>query len=93
MYSPDGTEATFLVRSLDDLEVVFRHAERGSGVLDEKRVVCVAGRVRLRLEQRVEVPERRLHELVGRHLLETDCDGDADSFGSVGRIHAWTINN
>ena len=38
--------------------------------LAEERVVCVARRVRLRLEESVEVPERALNKAVRRHLLE-----------------------
>lgn len=34
------------------------------------------------LEEGVEVPERALHELVGRHFLETHADEDANEFSS-----------
>ncbi len=43
---------------------------RPARTLQEERVVHIAARVRLRLEQRVEVPERRLHEAICGHLLE-----------------------
>ena len=39
----------------------------------EEGVMGVARRVLLRLEQRVKVPERALHKVVGRHLGEAVC--------------------
>ena len=42
----------------------------------EERVVHVPRRVRLRLEERVEVPERRLDEAVRRHLREAHLEED-----------------
>ena len=43
---------------------------------DKKGVMRVSGRVLLRLEQRVEVPEAGLHVVVGRHLLKAHLDED-----------------
>lgn len=65
-----GAEAAALVHRLHGLQVLLRDRQRRRGILNEERVVHVAARVRLRLEQRVEVPEGALHEAVGRHLLE-----------------------
>lgn len=41
--------------------VCMSYRECARGVLDEEGVVGITGRVRLRLEERVEVPERALH--------------------------------
>ena len=62
---------------LDPLQVVLRHPRGGGGGLgEEEGVVCVAGRMLLRLEQRVEVPEAALHVVVGRHLLKAHLSED-----------------
>ena len=50
--------------------------------LDEEGIVGVAGRVALRLEQRVEVPEARLHPAVRGHLLEPHPHENASELGS-----------
>mmetsp|Transcript_32088 Transcript_32088/g.76699 ORF Transcript_32088/g.76699 Transcript_32088/m.76699 type:complete len:411 (-) Transcript_32088:84-1316(-) len=67
---PAYRAVAYLVGSLDLVLVVFGDGEAGGRVLDEERVLHVASGVRLGLEERVEVPERRLHEAVRRHLLE-----------------------
>ena len=47
--------------------------------------MCVAGRMLLRLEQRVEVPEAALHVVVGRHLLEAHlCEDLAELSPNLG---------
>lgn len=43
----------------------------------EESVVLIAGRVLLRLEQRVEVPEGALDEVVGGHFSEPAVEGHA----------------
>mmetsp|Transcript_23048 Transcript_23048/g.75139 ORF Transcript_23048/g.75139 Transcript_23048/m.75139 type:complete len:313 (-) Transcript_23048:55-993(-) len=73
---PVRTFASHLVESLDALEVVFRNALHFGGVGHEKRVVRVACGVLLRLDERVEVPERRFHKVVRRHLLEPELEKD-----------------
>lgn len=66
----ERSEASFGVDLRHVLQIVLRNGQRGGGVANEERVLRIARRVALRLEQRVEVPERRLHELVGGHLGE-----------------------
>lgn len=70
-HEPKRSEATFFVCALDDSEVVFRNSKRCRWLFDEESVVSITGRVRLRLEQGVEVPEGRFHKLVCGHFLET----------------------
>ena len=62
----------------ESLEIVLWHtiAAGGGGLGQEEGVVRVAGGVLLWLEQRVEVPERRLHVVVRRHLLEPHLSED-----------------
>jgi len=79
---PDRAEAPFLVRRFHRLVVPLRHAVGQHRVLHEKRVVRVAGRVALRLEQGVEVPKRAFHPLVRGHLLETHLHEDAPELGA-----------
>ena len=64
------------------LQVVLRHRSGGGRVADEEGVLRIASRMALRLEQRVEVPERRLHELVRRHLGEPHFEKDLAELGS-----------
>lgn len=47
---------------------------RKARTAEEERVVGVTRRVRLRLEERVEVPEAALDVAVRRHLLEAEKD-------------------
>ena len=67
----EGVLESVFVGGLYALLVLFRERVAGHGVLKEEGVVHVAGGVRLRLEQTIEVPERTLHESVSRHLVET----------------------
>lgn len=59
------------VRSPDALFVLFWHREALAGVVQKEGVVHVASRVRLRLKERVKVPEATLDPLVRWHLVET----------------------
>ena len=72
----DGPISAVLVHVLDLLQVFFREGVRRLGLAHEERVMCVAGRVLLRLEERVEVPERGLDVLVGWHLVEPHLQED-----------------
>lgn len=47
---------------------------------DEEGVVCIASRVLLWLEERVEVPEAGLHKIVGGHLREAHLEEDGPEF-------------
>ena len=66
------------------LQVVLRHGVRRGWIADEESVLRVAGGVALGLEQRVEVPEGGLHELVGGHLTESHFQQD---FAELGTDH------
>ena len=72
----EGPEPSFRVDLRHVLQVVLGHRSGGGGVADEEGVLRIASRVTLRLEQRIEVPERRLHELVRRHLREPHLQKD-----------------
>jgi len=68
---PDGAVPPGLVHGSYALDVVLRSLVRALRRLKEERVVRIACRMHLRLDQRVEVPESALHEVVRRHLRET----------------------
>ena len=70
----ERTIKSVFMRLLHSLHVVFGHFVTRDGVFQEEGVVHVSGWMRLRLEQRVEVPEARLHELVGWHLVEAHLE-------------------
>ena len=70
------------MRGLDALIVVLRHPQGGGRVLDEEGVVGVAGRVGLRLKERVEVPKRRLHPPASGHFGKAHPDEDAAELGA-----------
>ena len=72
----ERSEASFRVDLRHVLQVILRNGQRRGRVANEERVLRIAGRMALRLEQRVEVPERRLHELVGGHLREAHLQKD-----------------
>jgi hypothetical protein len=52
------------------LAVVFGDIFATDWVLKEECIMHVSCRVGLRLEQRIKVPERRLNEPIGGHLIE-----------------------
>ena len=64
------------VHLADRRAVVLRDVLAFAGRANEERVLCLARRVLLRHEQRVEVPERALHVLAGRHLAEAHLQED-----------------
>ena len=79
---PNRAEAASFVDGLDGLQVLVGGVS-GLGVLrvvDEERVVHVACRVLLRLEECVEVPERRLDVVVCRHFLKAHLEEDLTEF-------------
>lgn len=72
----DRAGKTFLVGLLHALLVLLRHTVAVDRVFAEEGVLEVTGWVTLRLEQRVEVPERRLDPAVRRHLIEAHGEQD-----------------
>ena len=64
------------MHGLDFFAVFLRPALTILGVLDEESVVRISGRMALRLEQRIEVPERTFNEPICRHLSETHAEED-----------------
>ena len=46
------------------------------GMFNKERVVRISGWMTLRLEKRIEVPERAFNEPIGRHLGETHAKED-----------------
>mmetsp|Transcript_11544 Transcript_11544/g.30043 ORF Transcript_11544/g.30043 Transcript_11544/m.30043 type:complete len:322 (+) Transcript_11544:532-1497(+) len=71
-----GAKAALRVHALHGCEIFRRHLPRARRLLDEEGVVHVARWVLLRLEERIEVPKRRLDETVGLHLLEAHLEED-----------------
>ena len=67
---PKRAKATVLMLVLDNLKIVLRNADGLRRILDEESILSITSRVRLRLEESIEVPEGRLDELVGRHFIE-----------------------
>lgn len=67
----------FSSKQMINNEVTGERDTRGTPTGQEEGVVLVSGRVLLGLEQGVEVPERALDEVVGRHLRE--AAGKAES--------------
>lgn len=67
----DRSSSTDFVHGLYSFIVFLRDTDGFSWFLDEESIVGITGRVRLWLEKRVEVPERRLDPLIGRHLSES----------------------
>ena len=66
----NATWKALFVRLLDPLLVLFRHVIAVDGLLAEESVLQVAGRGRLGLEKRVEIPEGRLDPAISWHLIE-----------------------
>jgi len=69
-------EAASLVDRLDLFGVALRSALAVGRILEEEGVVSVSGRMTLRLEQRIEVPEGTLHVPVGGHLSKAHLHKD-----------------
>mmetsp|Transcript_6574 Transcript_6574/g.11054 ORF Transcript_6574/g.11054 Transcript_6574/m.11054 type:complete len:366 (+) Transcript_6574:79-1176(+) len=74
--------ATVLVGLLHHGVVLLRDRIARSGTLHEESIVRIAGRVTLRLEQCVEVPEGRLDPLARGHLFKAHLHQDAAEFGT-----------
>ena len=66
-----GTKTTSLMNLLDFLGVVSGSILAVSRILQEESVMCISSRVRLRLEEGIEVPERALDVPISWHFLET----------------------
>ena len=76
------TKSTFGVNLRDVLEVVFGHRQRRGRIADEEGILGITSGMTLRLEQRIEVPERRLDKLVGGHLVEAHLQQDFAELGT-----------
>lgn len=70
----DRSVTALLVSFLDSLPVLGVEVLGAWGVSHEERIVRVSRGMLLRLEERVEVPESTLHELVGGHFFETHLE-------------------
>ena len=68
--------SSFLVHFLHLLEIFLVLNCRLLRVRDEEGVVGVTGRMRLRLEERIEVPEGAFHISVGVHLFKAHLEED-----------------
>ena len=66
----DGAWQTILVRISHTFFVLLGYAVAADGVLAEECVLQVSGWMTLRLEKRVEVPERAFDPAICRHLIE-----------------------
>ena len=73
---PDAPLTSHLMHRLHPVHIPRRHLPTPLRPSQEERVVAVPRRMLLRLEQRVEVPERRLYVVVGGHLLEAHLQQD-----------------
>mmetsp|Transcript_36235 Transcript_36235/g.41276 ORF Transcript_36235/g.41276 Transcript_36235/m.41276 type:complete len:202 (+) Transcript_36235:402-1007(+) len=62
---------TFLVNFLNSFKIIFREVSCGCRISDEEGILSVSGRMLLRLEQSIEIPERVFYILVGGHFFET----------------------
>ncbi len=54
----------------------------GGGIRDEECIMSISGRMLLRLEEGVKVPEAALNKVVGRHLRESHLKEDLSVFCS-----------
>ena len=61
---------------LDFFAVLLWPALTVLGMFNKERVVRISGWMTLRLEKRIEVPERAFNEPIGRHLGETHAKKD-----------------
>lgn len=73
-----ATEPSFLVDVLDGLKVLLVLYFGCFRVGDEEGVVGVAGRMGLRLEEGIEIPEGAFDVTVGFHFFETHFEEDLD---------------
>jgi hypothetical protein len=71
-----------------NLIVLLRNAVGEHRLLHEEGVVRISRRVRLGLEQSVEVPERALNPFVRWHLLEAHFHQNTSELGS----HLWRLS-
>ena len=62
---------TLFMCLFDSSTVVFGNVVTGDWIFEEESIVHVSGRMTLRLEERIEVPERTLHKLVCWHFIES----------------------
>ena len=77
-----AAETALAVDVLHLLQVLAREVLAVGRVADEEGVVGVPGRVLLRLEERVKVPETALRVVVCRHLSETHLEENLPIFSS-----------
>ena len=77
----DRSGPAHLVHLLDAFVIRPRYRHRFGRFLDEERIVRIACGVRLRLEERIEIPERTLHPLVRGHFGESHLHEDLAEFG------------